>query len=136
MERIEPMLVELYIRLGCARQPLKCKNFITMVNSVLKGTFTKKEVIAFKARYSHGDKNAEAAELGKGYYYGFLKRNGQKLVSKRGEKFAANRADWSTYNNFATMYDGISDKMVAAGAAEHLDEKVWMDTDCEETMFQ
>jgi regulation of enolase protein 1 (concanavalin A-like superfamily) len=57
-------------------------------------------------------------------YYCFLKRNGHALVSKRGEKFAANRSDWSTYENFATMYDGVYDEMVAAGVAKRLDEKV------------
>ena len=57
MEKIEPMLVELCIRLGRARQPLKCKNFLPLVNSIIKGSLTEKEVIEFKARYSHGDEN-------------------------------------------------------------------------------
>jgi hypothetical protein len=137
MEQIEPMLVELCIQLGRARQPLKCKNFIPLVNSILKGTLTEKQVCEFKERYSHGagggkehETNSNAnlsAELGIGYYYGFLKRNGHKLVSRHGEKFAANRSDWSTYQNFARMYDGVYDEMVAAGVAKHLDEKVWMD---------
>jgi hypothetical protein len=129
MEQIELTLVELCIQLGHARQPLKCKSFIPLVNLVLKGTLTEQEVIAFKARYSHGDKNAVLAKLGKGYYYGFLKWNEQKIVSKRGEKFAANQADWSTYDNFATMDDGVYNEMVAAGISQRLDEKVWMDMD-------
>ena len=78
MEKIEPMLVELCIRLGRARQPLKCKDFLPLVNSIIKGSLTEKEVIEFKARYSHGDENAESAGLGLGYYYGFLKRNGHR----------------------------------------------------------
>jgi hypothetical protein len=129
MEQIEPMLVELCIRLGRARQPMKCKNFIPLVNSIIKGTLTEKEVIEFKARYSHGDKKSESAELGKGYYNGFLKRNGHRLVSKRGEKFAANRAEWSTYENFVKMYDGVYDEMVDSGVAERLPSPVWMDAE-------
>jgi hypothetical protein len=50
-------------------------------------------------------------------------------VSKRRKQFAANQADWSTFNNFATMYDGAYDEMVAVGVAKHLNEKVWMDKD-------
>jgi hypothetical protein len=61
MEQVEPILVELCIRLGRARQPLKCKNFIPLANSLVKGTLTEQEVIAFKARYSHGDENADAS---------------------------------------------------------------------------
>ena len=88
---------------------------------MLKGTLTEQEVIAFKAKYSHGGGNVETAELGNGYYYGFLKRNGHALVSKRGEKFAANRSDWSTYEDFARIYDGVYDEMVAAGVAKRLE---------------
>ena len=129
MAHLEPVLVELCIQLGCARQPLKCKNFIPLANSLIKGALTEKEIIQFKAHYSHGDKNAESAQLGKGYYRGFMKRNEHRLMSKRGVKFASNRSEWSTYQNFRIMYDGVYDEMVAAGVAEHLNEKVWMDID-------
>jgi hypothetical protein len=117
MEKIKPMLVELCIRLGRARQPLKCKDFLPLVNSIIKGSLTEKEGIEFKARYSHGDENAESAGLGLGYHYGFLKRNEHRLVSKLGEKFAANRAEWSTYENFEKMYDGCEDENEPATAA-------------------
>ena len=42
--------------------------------------------------------------LGRGYWQGFMARNGREVESKRGEKFAADRDNWSTYQNFDSMY--------------------------------
>ena len=50
-------------------------------------------------------------------------------MSKHGVKFASNRSNWSTFENSCIMYDGVYDKMVVAGVAKHLSEKVWMDID-------
>jgi hypothetical protein len=49
------------IRLGCTRQPLKCKNFIPLVNSMLKGTSTEQEVIAFSIELAVGLKYRNAS---------------------------------------------------------------------------
>ena len=73
--------------------------------------------------------------LGRGYWAGFMARNGREVESKRGEKFAADRDNWSTYRNFDSMYKHCYEEMVHAGVAVKLEQPVWMDkhgVECEE----
>jgi len=39
-------------------------------------------------------------------------------VNKHGKKFASSHGNWSTYENFAAMYDHIYKEMHAAGLTE------------------
>ncbi len=41
-------------------------------------------------------------------------------MTKRGEKFALNRSDWTTLPNIKQMYEVIYDEMVDAGVAIEL----------------
>ena len=49
-----------------------------------------------------------------------LKRNGDKIVTKRGEKFAIDKLDWTILKNIEQMYDIIYNEMVAAKVGEKL----------------
>ena len=65
-----------------------------------------------------------------------MKQNEREIEWKQGEKIAADRNNWSTYQNFDTMYVHCYDKMVTAGVAVKLNEPAWMDRDgveCEES---
>lgn len=53
----------------------------------------------------------------------------EHLWTKKGEKYALNRSDWTIYENFVQMYDVIYEEMVDAGVAEFLEEEVWTDRD-------
>ena len=55
-----------------------------------------------------------------------MKRNRNKIVSKRGQKYELDRQNWTTYSNFCDMYDHCAQEMVSAGVAITLDEPVWM----------
>ena len=83
--------------------------------------------IAFKAKFCGGDADADSAKLGPKYYEDFMKRNKYLLRNKRGEKFAKDRAEWSTYTNFKHMYDHTYEELVASGNAIKLDEPGWFD---------
>ena len=85
----------------------------------------KKQIIAFKKCHIY---DPDAPHLGQAYWNGFMKRNGDKLVSKRGQKYATDRANWSTYFNFKSMYINVYDAMVDAGVAVEFDDPVWMDS--------
>ena len=41
-----------------------------------------------------------------------MKRNGHLLKSKRGKKYAIDRANFTSYINFQDMYDHIEDVMM------------------------
>ena len=56
-----------------------------------------------------------------------MRRHGHRLVTKRGKRFACNRAEWTTYPNMKQMYDVVYDEFVDAGIAEQLEEPIWTD---------
>ena len=56
-------------------------------------------------------------------------------MTKRGERFASSRCDWTTHENIANAYDAIYYEMVEAGVAIKLDVPVYSDREgnpCEE----
>ena len=57
----------------------------------------------------------------------FLKRHRDKIVTKRGEKFAVDRSNWMILSNIEQMYNIVYDEMVAAGVAERLESPVYCD---------
>ena len=49
------------------------------------------------------------------------------MVSKKGEKFALNRADWTKLSNIKQMYDYIYEEMIDAHIASPHENPVYMD---------
>ena len=58
-----------------------------------------------------------------------MKRNRHRIVSKRGQKYELDRQNWTTYANFADMYNHCSHEMEHAGVAKRLEEPTWMTRD-------
>ena len=56
-----------------------------------------------------------------------MRRNHHRLVTKRGERFACNRAQWTTVRNIKQMYDVIYDELVDAGIAIYREKHVFTD---------
>ena len=65
--------------------------------------------------------------LGLNYWNGFKHRWEHVLTSKRGQKFALDRSNATTFNNMAKMYDDIYESFVECGVAIKLDVPVLMD---------
>ena len=108
------------------RQCLTAADGLKLANSlVIKGSTIEDDIIAFKMK--RGLYNPQAPLLGATYWQGFMKRNGDKLQCKRGQKYATDRANWSTYHKFLQMYTNVYSEMVNAGVAIKLDTPVWMD---------
>ena len=47
-----------------------------------------------------------------------MKINGDKIVTKKEEKFALDKSDWTTLKNIQPMFDMIYNEMVAAKDGE------------------
>ena len=126
MLSIEPLLVMFCAKLASARRPIGPAGFIELANGLIKGTEVEKQTIAFKAKHCGGDPKATSANVGKKYYQGFMKRNRHLLRSKRGESFANDRSEWSTYTNFKHMYAHTYEELVESGNAIKLSHPVYL----------
>jgi hypothetical protein len=121
----ETALVQICIQMGKIRQPLNCTEAIQLMNNLIEGTDTQKALIEFKSRRKIGGNNL--GRVTKNWWRGFLRRHEHEIVTKRGEKFALNRHDWTTYDNIKQMYDVIYDEMLDAKVAILLDEPIYTD---------
>mmetsp|Transcript_11312 Transcript_11312/g.24031 ORF Transcript_11312/g.24031 Transcript_11312/m.24031 type:complete len:208 (+) Transcript_11312:255-878(+) len=70
--------------------------------------------------------NASYGKVGQGWWCGFLRRNGQRIVTQQGEKFAIDWSDWTTLDNISQMYDIIYDEMIDAKIAEKINKPCFM----------
>ena len=113
----ERALVELCIQMGKIRQPLNVTEGIEVMNNLIEGTEVQQDLIAFQKSRKLGKEDFEHGKVTKGWWVGFLKRHEHEIVTKRGEKFALNRAEWTTLPNISQMYDVIYDEFVDAKVA-------------------
>ena len=52
---------------------------------------------------------------------------GDRIVTKRREKFAVDRLDWTTFENIEQMYNIIYNKMITTNVAEKLPHPIYYD---------
>ena len=67
-------------------------------------------------------------QVGYNFWLNFKKRNADKIVKRKGEKFELERFNWTTYHNFAKMYKHFGNEMEYAMVAKTLPGSVWMDS--------
>ncbi len=86
---------------------LTVKEGLALINSLIEGTKYKKAVSDFQERFCGKTmkKDTEKGKVGKKYWISFMKQQRKVVRTKRGEKYAGNRTNWSTYTNFEDMYD-------------------------------
>jgi hypothetical protein len=123
----EETLVQICIAMGNCRQPLTASEGLQLMNSLIKDRELQEKLVTFKRQRRMENHLGEVVgEVGKKYWKLFMKRNAHRLVTKRGERFACNRADWSKLSYFKQMYDVIYDQMVDAGVARVREIAVFM----------
>ena len=130
IEGAEESLVQICITMGNVRQPLTPTEGIQLMNSLIKDRDLQKDLIEYKKRrrnLGQGLYPERLGEVGRGYWTGFMRRQSHRLVTKRGERFASNRADWSKFSYIKQMYDVIYDEYVDAGVAKPRAVSVFMD---------
>ena len=114
----EKALVIISIQMGKIRQPLSCAEGVALMNDLIKDTPMQDALKEFQMVRYLGRPEFEYGTLTQGWWKGFKHRNGHLVVSKRGERFACSRADWTKESNLAMMYNVIYDEMIDAGIAE------------------
>jgi hypothetical protein len=118
----EESLVQICIAMGNARQPLTPTEGLHLMNSLIKDSELQEKLISFKRQRRLGN----SGEVGRSYWTLFMRRNAHRLVTKRGERFASNRADWSKMSYIKQMYDVIYDQLVDARVARLREIPVFM----------
>ena len=126
---IEPVVVSTIKQMCQIRQCLTPPQGIELVNSMIDGTEVQKNLVRFKKKNSHAPTDASLGTVGRGYWNGFMRRNGDQIVSRRGQKYELDRASWTTYRNFKDMYVHNYAQMEVAGVAKLLGTPQWQDKD-------
>ena len=125
LEEAERALVSICIQMGKIRQPLNCNEAIRLMCDLIKGTPDQEVLRQFQmARTRESD---QFGTVGKKWWRGFKKRHADQIVTRRGEKFACIRSDWTKMSNIAQMYDIIYDEMLDAGVAAFRETPVFTD---------
>jgi len=122
---IEPTIVQIIIQLSCIYQCNNPSQGLMLINSIIEGTPAQSDLIEWKLKI--GCFRSDLGRAGAGYWRGFLKRNGNKIVSRKGLKYEINRAKWSTYAIFRKMYDGVIHEFAPAGISKERESPAWMD---------
>ena len=107
------------------RQPLTPSRGLSLINNLISGTEYEERLVQWKQKYTVNT----LPTVSRGYWYSFMKRNRHRIVSKRGQKYELDRQNWTTYANFADMYNHCAIEMEHAGVAKRLDKLIWMTKD-------
>ena len=86
LDTAEEALAQICIQMCKIRQPLLLINKTNLQHDLINFEKTRK---LCNEGFKYGDNE-------KGWWKGFKKRHGDKMVTSRGEKFAINRSDWTT----------------------------------------
>jgi hypothetical protein len=113
--------------MGKIRQPLTVSETVDLANSLIKGSEHQEKLIRWKQIRNPEQPLSTMGSVGYGWFQGFKRRHGDKLVTKRGERFAVDCADWSKHIYMKQMYDVIYNNMVEAGIAMSLVEPICTD---------
>ena len=116
LELVEPVILEFAVWKQEAGQPITSGDGIELASSLIKGTPTEEDVKSFQ-KSRHGK---DTWILTNNYWQGFMRRHKRQLGLAKGNRVAACRAEWTTYENIAIMYTMVYDQMVNAGVASVL----------------
>ena len=123
--KAETALVQICIQMGKMRQPLTCGEAIAIMNDMISKTEMEEQLKNFQSVRTFT--SHQLGTVGKNWWRGFKKRHAGLIVSKKGEKFALNRADWTKLSNIKQMYEYIYDEMVNANIASPQDNPIYLD---------
>jgi hypothetical protein len=127
LHAVEEDFVNIFIMLGKIGSPVSCGHGLKLINDMISGTIHQKRLIQYKKDRGLKQSEDEMKRVGTKYWYSFLSRYKNRIVSKKGRRFELNRSKWTSYKNFYKMYEGVEEEMLDAGVAEKLPVPVYMD---------
>jgi hypothetical protein len=99
----------LLIILGKTGAPVSMTHGITFINEMINNTTHQQELIKYKEKHGSNQSEDEVGRIGRKYWYKFLERNKDRIVSKRGKRYKLDHSRWTRYKNFKNMYDDVKD---------------------------
>ena len=126
MLKIEPQFVQVVIQMARIGDPLTPIKALELINDMIASTEYQVQVKKWKQTHTITSNEFELGQVDYKYWLNFKKRNSDKIITRKGEKFELDRSNWTTYHNFDQMYNCFSNEMVYANVAELLPEPVWM----------
>ena len=101
---------------------------LKFINESIDGTIMQEFLKAWKLKHNiFYNTDEDLGKVGATYWRGFMRRNGHRLKSKVGKRFAVDRSNFTSYLNFRDMYDHIEDVLVnESKVATKFDNPVWM----------
>ena len=126
---IENKVVNLILCMSKMKQSLTSSEGLVLINELICDTETQQLLREWKLNCNiFFTSDDDLGKVGIKYWRNFLKRNRHLLRSKSGRKYAVDRCNWTTYLNFADMYEHIEDILVCdSKSARKLDQPQWMD---------
>jgi len=100
MAVIEDTAVNIAIQMAGIRQSLNPSRGLALINSLIRDRPIQGKLIEWKTKFC----NDELGAIGVGYCQQFLKRQCDKILGKRGQKYELDCHKWTTYANFFDMY--------------------------------
>ena len=126
LHEAEQALVVICLEMGKIRQPLNCDEGTRLMNEMIKGTPAQDALKEFQT-VRKLNKSQEYGTVGWGWWDAFMTRHGDKIVSRRGERFACIRGQWTKLSNIKYAYRCIYDVMVDARIASVREVPVFTD---------
>lgn len=94
---VAEVFVEFIIKLAGIHASLNNSEGFALINSLIVESSEFKERDIQWGKHSHVKHNSAHARLGVGYWKGFKACWGDRIVSKKGHKYALQRSEWTTY---------------------------------------
>ena len=125
--RAEHKFVKLILVMSKMKRSLNVSDGLNLINDIIAGTELQKQLIEWKKlHHCYYQSEIDLGKVGLKYWRGFMSRNGNKLKSKNGRKYAVDRSNFTSYLNFKDMYDQIEEVLVESNLAKYFPEPVYM----------
>ena len=100
----EDYFVEMIVKLSHGLYSITSGKGLSLINYLMKGTGIEVESNIWKLKSTCAqDVTKVTSTFGQGHWRGFVNRNSNRIISKRGAKFELNRKNWSAHNEFFAM---------------------------------
>ena len=125
---VEDDIVKMFLSVSRMRCPLNMSNGLNLINDLIAGTIHQTQLIQWKLKHNiYYENENELGRVSKSFFRNFMKRNGHRLRSKVGRRYAFDRSNFTSYLNFRDMYDQIEQVLVEdCNIASRYPEPVWM----------